>query len=199
MRCILLFVKNPVAGQVKTRLGSEIGMEEAAVAYRRLTEQVLRQLPRDVPLRVCFAPAEAEATVRAWLARPDATFQPQVGVDLGARLAHAFQTAFTAGCTRAAVIGSDCIDLSPGLFAEAFTALDSHDAVLGPSLDGGYYLLALRRPDPQVFAGIDWSTERVCAQTQARLHELGWSCHLLPSKTDVDTLAEWREAVAKLA
>lgn len=195
---LLLFVKSPQAGQVKTRLGASIGLAEAADAYRRLTHAVLRSLPPEVPLRVCFAPDEAGPAIEAWL-RPallsPASFHPQGGGDLGERLARAFTAARAAGAERIVVIGSDCIDLSPALLREAFDRLATADAVLGPSTDGGYYLLGLRQNAPSLFRGIAWSTEQVLAQTLAGLDELGWSHSLLPTLTDVDTLAEW-QAVA---
>lgn len=193
--CILLFAKQPVAGQVKTRLGADLGMAEAAEAYRRLTEAVVRALPPSLPLRVCFTPDEARNSMEAWL-RPlvtsALTFHPQRSGDLGSRLQHAFAEAFSAGYQRALVIGSDCLGLDAHLFARAFAALETHDAVLGPSTDGGYYLLGLRRPEARLFAGVDWSTERVLAQTRERFARLGWTHFLLPPMTDVDTLADWR-------
>jgi len=195
---LLLFVKSPQAGQVKTRLGASIGFAEAADAYRRLTHSVLRSLPPEVSLRVCFAPDDAGPAVEAWL-RPalssPATFHPQGEGDLGERLARAFAEARAAGAERIIVIGSDCIDLSPALLRDAFARLATDDAVLGPSTDGGYYLLGLRQDAPSLFRGIAWSTEQVLAQTLAALGELGWSHSLLPPLTDVDTLAEW-QAVA---
>ncbi|MBS0660385.1 MAG: TIGR04282 family arsenosugar biosynthesis glycosyltransferase [Verrucomicrobia bacterium] len=199
---LLLFVKRPRPGEVKTRLAADLGPEAAADAYRRLTAAVLRALPREIPLRICFAPDEAQAEVETWLspslAQP-ATYHPQGGGDLGVRLAGAFAAAFEAGAERVVVLGSDCIDLTADLLRGAFAALQEVDAVLGPSPDGGYYLLGLRRPSPRVFAGIAWSTERVAAQTLERLAELGWSHRLLPARTDVDTLAEWREVEPRLS
>lgn len=194
--CLLLFAKLPRPGSVKTRLGAELGMEAAADAYRRLTEGVLRSLPPALPLRVCFAPDEAGAEMEAWL-RPrllaaGATFHPQGDGDLGARMARAFAEAFAAGAVRVLIIGTDCIDLTPALLAEALAALETVEVVLGPSLDGGYYLLGLRADEPRIFESIAWSTERVLEQTLQRAAELGWSHRLLPALTDVDTVAEWR-------
>ncbi len=204
-RCILLMVKNPEPGSVKTRLGAEIGMIAAADAYRALTEAVVARLPTDVSLRICFAPDDSVAAIRRWLeprATRDATFHPQGTGSLGERMNRAFDTAFAAGDERVAVIGSDCIDITPADFAEAFDALEQHPAALGPSTDGGYYLLALRAPAPHLFAGVEWSTERVLGQTIERIRELGWTHHTLSAKTDVDTRSEWeiaREALAVAA
>lgn len=199
---ILLFVKDPVAGQVKTRLGAEIGLASAAHAYRRLAERVVENLPTGIPLRVCFAPADAESSVRAWLVprvAPDAAFLPQCDGDLGARMAGAFHLAFAAGCNRVTIIGSDCIEIDPGVFETAFSALDHSDAVIGPSEDGGFYLLALKQDVPALFSGIEWSTGRTRAETIARLESLGLTHQSLSPLADVDTLPEWRRAEALLA
>lgn len=199
---ILLFVKDPVAGQVKTRLGAEIGMATAARAYRRLAERVVENLPAAYPLRVCFAPVHAEPTVRAWLGprvAPGTLFLPQCDGDLGARMAAAFGAAFRAGCGRVAIIGSDCIEINPRVFETAFATLDHTDAVIGPSEDGGFYLLALKRDVPALFCGIGWSTGRTRAETVARLESLDLTHQSLSPLADVDTLAEWRRAEALLA
>ena len=199
---ILLFVKDPVAGQVKTRLGAEIGFEAAAQAYRRLAERVVENLPASHPLRVCFAPADAESRIRAWLKSRVAqgtAFLPQCEGDLGTRMADAFQSAFAAGVERVAIIGSDCIEIESGTFDAAFAALDQTDAVIGPSEDGGFYLLALKCDAPALFPGIEWSTDRTCAETAARLESLGLTHQSLSPLSDVDTVREWRRAETLLA
>ena len=198
---ILLFVKLPVAGQVKTRLGAQIGLAAAAEAYRRLAERVIDRLPAGVPLRVCFAPAPADAAIRSWLESRVASatvFRPQCEGDLGARMAGAFRDAFRDGCQRVAIIGSDCIEIDPEFFAQAFAGLDLADAVIGPSQDGGYYLLALKRDVPELFHGIAWSTASTLAETISRLDSLGLTHAMLPTRRDVDTLDEWHEAEQSL-
>lgn len=199
--CILLFVKQPVPGTVKTRLGAELGMEAAATAYRRLTECVVGGLPEGVALRVCHAPDGAGPAIAAWLGpqvAAETAYFPQGGGGLGDRMTRAFAEAFAAGFERVVIIGSDCIDLTPALFGQAFQALAEVDLVIGPSTDGGYYLLGLRAPEPRIFSGVAWSTEQVLPQTLERADALGWSHRLLPALTDVDTLAEWREVAGRL-
>ncbi len=199
---ILIFVKDPVPGQVKTRLGAELGMAAAAQAYRRLAERVLENLPAAEPLRVCFAPQHAEESIRAWLAPrvpAGTTFHPQCEGDLGARMAQAFGAAFADGCARVAIIGSDCIEIDPRMFATAFAALDQTDAVIGPSEDGGFYLLALKREEPALFTAIEWSTSRTRAELIARLESLGLTHQSLSPRADVDTVVEWRRAEVLLA
>ena len=177
-------------------------MTAAAQAYRRLAERVLENLPASYPLRVCFAPQDAETSVRAWLAPRVAegtAFLPQCEGDLGARMAQAFSAAFADGCGRVAIIGSDCIEIDPGIFDTAFAALDRTDAIIGPSEDGGFYLLALKRDEPALFGGIEWSTGRTRAELIARLESLGLTHQSLSPRADVDTVVEWRRAEVLLA
>jgi rSAM/selenodomain-associated transferase 1 len=201
-RAILLFVKFPEPGRVKTRLAATVGAERAAEIYRRLVVAVLGSLPREHELVVAFDPPEKRAEVVAWLgAVPGgrrAHFLPQAGGDLGARLERAFAETFALGFENVAVIGSDCIELTPATFSAAWQALATHDAVLGPSTDGGYYLLALRRPCAALFRGIAWSTGAVRAQTLAQAHAAGLRVHELGALPDIDTEADWRRAEAKV-
>lgn len=195
-RAVLFYVKLPEPGKVKTRLAATLGAQRAAEIYRQLAETVLRRIPVEEEVIVMFDPPERGAEIAAWLRGPGAgrtlRFVPQAAGDLGARLERAFAAAFAEGCEAVAAIGSDCVELAPAHFAEAWQALATHDAALGPTEDGGYYLLALRAPCPALFADIAWSTPAVCAQTLDRAAEAGLRVHLLPKLHDVDTEADWR-------
>ncbi len=187
---------------MKTRLAATLGAERAAAIYRRLVAAVLAELPREDELIVVFDPAERRAQVADWL-RPSlagrsALFTPQAEGDLGARLERAFEEAFALGFGKVAVIGSDCIEMTPATFSATWAALDAHDAVLGPSTDGGYYLLALRRPCAALFHGIAWSTDAVRSQTLAQAGAAGLGVHELAALPDIDTEADWRRAAEKL-
>jgi rSAM/selenodomain-associated transferase 1 len=135
--------------------------------------------------------------MRTWL--PGVRLLAQRGEDLGARMADAFARAFARGASRVAIVGTDAPAVSRETVTEALGALDGADAVLGPSEDGGYYLLALREPWPGLFSGIAWSTPAVAAETRARAAALGLVLHELPARRDVDTLddlrAEWPRIV----
>ena len=200
-RAILLFVKYPEPGRVKTRLAATVGAEVAARIYRRLVAAVIELLPDEEELVVAFDPPEQRAEIVAWLgaalAGRRAVFLPQAAGDLGARLEQAFAETFALGFENVAVIGSDCIELTPATFAATWQALGSHDAVLGPSTDGGYYLLALREPCAALFHGIAWSTETVRAETLARAHSAGLRVLELAELADIDTEADWRRAEGK--
>ena len=111
----------------------------------------------------------------------------QTGEGLGERMAHAFQKAFDQGVDRAVIIGSDCYELDTQRLQEAFQALERHDSVIGPSTDGGYYLLGMAKPIPEFFDNKEWSTASVAGDTMADAERLGLSMAILPSLTDIDT------------
>ena len=196
---ILLFVRAPESGRVKTRLAAEVGAEAALAIYRRLAEHAVaeaRALAGEADLRIHFTPADAGDTVRAWLGE-GAVYLPQAGDDdLGARMRAAFGAAFAAGYGRVVIIGSDL----PALFADALrralAQLDLQRAVLGPARDGGYWLLGLREMVPGVFDGIAWSTGSVFSATVERLRAAGCEPALLEVLGDVDEAADlppgWR-------
>ena len=200
---LLIFLKYPEPGKVKTRLAATLGAGPAAAVYCRLVAEVCAQLPETVPLVVMFDPVEREAEIVAWLRsvvgdRP-LLFWSQGEGDLGARLSRAFALAFDAGFTRVAVIGSDCVELGPAHFEETWRALEAGTVVIGPSEDGGYYLLALGAPCGELFVGIEWSSERVLAQTLGKAAQAGLKAHLLDALPDVDQADDWVRAQIFLA
>jgi len=191
-RHLLVFLKAPRPGQVKTRLAADIGADEAARVYRGLAERVLAQTSperADSYQRVLFfAPADAQAEIAAWL--PGETLVAQDPGDLGRRMEAAFALAFARGATRAALIGTDVPRLSRVHVEEALNALDRCPVVLGPATDGGYYLVGLRQPQPDLFRDVAWGTSSVRETTLHRAAALGLAVHLLPPLRDVDTAAD---------
>jgi rSAM/selenodomain-associated transferase 1 len=189
-----VFVKVPAPGRVKTRLAAEVGVHAAAELYGSLGRGIVAACtgPGHDTV-VWFAPAGARPAVRAWLQGLSvAAVRPQVSGPLGARLAAAFRRHFHEGARRVIMIGSDCPGVDAGLVSRALAGLDEHDVVLGPAHDGGYYLIGLRAPVPQLFRGIAWSTEVVLGQTVARARPLGLRVVLLPKLRDVDTASDAR-------
>lgn len=190
--CILLFVKSPRAGTVKTRLAAEIGEEAVVGLYKCFVEDLLAMIENvDSGLRLCFHPPEAMSQVRQWLGDRH-SYRPQRGDDLGHRLRNAFAGAFEDGFSKVVAIGSDSPDLPEEFLREAFDKLESHDAVLGPANDGGYYLIGFSEDSfiTEAFDDINWSTSGVCDQTRARLGTHGLSVHLLPLWYDVDVQSD---------
>ena len=196
MRAILLFLKWPEPGRVKTRLAATLGAERAAEIYRLLVAEVVRRLPDDAELVVMYDPTEKCVEIEAWLRGlcgvRAVRFLAQAQGGLGVRLERAFAAAFALGFGKVAAIGSDCIGIAPEIFAEAWRALDAGGAAIGPSEDGGYYLLALRGECARLFDGIAWSTGEVFTQTMERAREAGLGVHVLPTLRDVDTEEDWR-------
>ncbi len=187
-RAILLFVKYPEPGRVKTRIAASVGPEKAAGIYKELVARVWSQLPANSEIVVCYDPPGRGDEVRAWLPGA-ARYESQVAGDLGARLRAAVEGAFAHGATQVAVIGSDCVELTSEVFAETWEALKLSEVVLGPTTDGGYYLVALRSPKTAIFENIRWSTEHTLADTMARAGSA--SVHLLQKLNDVDTYEDW--------
>ena len=197
---LLIFAREPVLGRVKTRLAAGIGPAAALAVYRELLALTAAAVAAaQVPATVWLA--EAPAGADAALPRPEWPGLPwrvQPPADsLGARMAHAFGEAFGEGAGRVAIIGTDCPGLSGALLTRAFEQLLTHDIVLGPADDGGYYLLGMNKLEVELFQNKSWSTAAVLPDTLADAARLGLRVALLPQLHDVDSaadLATWRQA-----
>ena len=197
---LLVFLKAPRPGAVKTRLASRLGSDAAAELYRALAEaevHATRPAGGEYDRLLCFTPPDAHAEMEGWF--PGEQLLAQQGADLGERMARAFDEGFRRGAPRVAIIGGDVPWVSRSDVAEAFRSLADHDVVLGPARDGGYYLLALARPQPGVFRGIAWSTPSVLAATVERAEALGLSVRLLEPLPDIDTVEDVRSEWERLA
>lgn len=191
---VAILAKAPVAGVAKTRLGPSLGARQAARAQRCFTAATVSAVgeARLGPVTLWCAPDASHRFFRAVHGRTGIPLLAQPAGDLGERMRHAAMHHFAGHPgLPLLLIGTDCPALGPGHLQEAARALARHDAVLVPAEDGGYVLLGLRRPIPQVFEGIAWSTAAVAAQTRARLREAGATWHELPPLWDVDEPADW--------
>jgi len=186
--CISLFAKNPVPGEVKTRLTLRFSPEKAAKLYEAFLLDLVNSLfsARCDEKVICFSPPDAEAAFSSLLKGPF-LYRSQKGDDLGKKMDENFSWTFTRGFNRSIIVGSDSPTLPPAYIEEAFDALQNYSAVIGPSFDGGYYLIGLSQPCPELFQDIDWSTNHVLDQTLARMESRGIKFHLLPPWYDVDT------------
>lgn len=195
---IVFMLKAPRRGFVKTRLAATTGSETAVDIYQLLVERQLAVLPAGWPVAVHFAPIDALAQVTGWLEprRPGLRFVAQGAGDLGARLAAAVKAEFERGATSVLAIGGDCPGLDDTLLLKARAALADADVVLGPAVDGGYYLIGMKAPHLSLFQGIAWSTPAVLGQTRARCRDLLLSRVELPILEDVDDAAAWERALA---
>jgi len=192
-RTLVVFVKEPRPGAVKTRLAAAIGPEAAAELYRALVEAVLEAttpVPGEYERLVFFDPPEARRALREWL--PGVSLRAQARGELGERMADAFARAFGRGATRVAIVGSDVPGVTRETALGALEALGEADVVLGPAEDGGYYLIALRAPHPELVRDIVWSTPAVMRQTLERATAARLVVRRLEPLRDVDTLADLR-------
>ena len=192
-RHLSVYAKRPQPGYAKTRLGAAIGMEQAAGVYARLLYAYLLDLVSgglaDTHVELSLAsPADVPFFTAAF---PELVLHPQVEGDLGHRLAASFAQAFAAGAEAVVVTTSDTPGLDRRLVDGAFRALETAPVVIGPAADGGYYLIGMRAPGTSLFEGVEWSSERVLAQTRALAGAQGLTVAYLPEQFDVDTLEDF--------
>jgi len=191
---LLLFARYPFTGPVKTRLAAGIGAGNARRLYYCFLKDIfaqLEQLDPGVELFVFFAPAAAAPEFRDLFGGGFACL-PQEGGTLGERMQNAFREVFKRGIARAVVIGSDLPGLGAAELKDAFARLRREPAVIGPALDGGYYLLGLNREvySSRVFEDISWSSPAVFPGTMQRFGELGVKPAVLGPMADIDDLAD---------
>lgn len=189
MRALGILCRAPIPGRVKSRLADDVGDSAAVEVYSRIGKRVVAAAAGSgYRTIVWFTPPDEGAFIREWLEGVGRVeFRPQSVGPLGARIATALARQFADGADRAVLIVTDCPGVDRRIVTEAFTALGRFDVILGPAVDGGYYLIGLRQPQPDLFAGIPWSTAAVLAQTRARAQRLGLTLHLLKPLRDVDT------------
>ncbi len=205
METLVLLAKAPIAGTTKTRLARERSDKDALLLssgfLMDLADQCARwrgeRLAVDGNRRVAlYASPDIHDPVLAEVARrAGARLEVQQGDDLGARLRHAFDREFERGARAVCAIGSDSPTLPLHLLDEAFRALAWERVVLGPTFDGGYWLVGAQRPAPDLFSGVPWSTSAVCAHTISKLSLLGIQPRLLPFWYDIDEAADLERLV----
>ncbi len=191
---IILFIRNPVLGKVKTRLAKSIGQENALLVYRELlshTRQVTRNLKCDK--YVFYTEQIIEDVWDPGIYRK----KLQTGINLGDKMANAFSELFAKGYQKLLVIGSDCHELETGILQNAIDSLDDFDVVIGPAVDGGYYLIGMQAPLKEIFKGIEWSTEKVYQQTISLINQKNLTVAILPELRDVDGIDDLTEALIK--
>lgn len=195
---LVLFMKAPRPGEVKTRLTTRFTEAEAAELYLAFIRDTLdlAGMVAGVSLHVAFTPDDGQAELQSALDDPEVDWFAQRGGDLGKRLSNAFAMFLEEGRDKTVVLGGDSPLLPRAYVDEAFEALDRRDVVLGPASDGGYYLIGLGRGEKtavryaNLFESIEWGTGRVLKQTREAIRACGLSCHELPPWYDVDRPAD---------
>ena len=226
MRLLLVFLKEPVPGKVKTRLATDVGDELATQYYKALVEVLLRQLHglHHTRIRFCYAPDDASDAMRFWLltkmkASPSPTksiflapsspsdqqatqeidFHAQGDGDLGDRLNRAFARGFDDEFQEIAVIGTHCPDCGARWINAAFARLASdpnRHGVIGPSPNGGCYLLALQSHTPELFSNIPWSKDDLLTATMESAKKSNLNIDQLPTLSDIHHLSDWKHLMA---
>jgi rSAM/selenodomain-associated transferase 1 len=198
---LTVMAKAPVAGQVKSRLLPLFTAEEAAELSRSLLVDQLNHLQEfaAAELYLAFAPSDAQSLMEQ-ITPPCFHLFPQQGDDLGARMEAVFERLFQTGHKSILLIGGDLPPVPLAFFTEscAFLASSKKRVVLGPSRDGGYYLVGCNQPTPEIFSGMSWSHSEVLAQTLARLTAAKIAYHVLPSWLDIDTPDDLRHLCSML-
>ena len=188
---LIIFLKVPKPGLVKTRLAASVGADRACEIYRRLVEKLLVNLDSIDEIELRIAPDDGVSVCGDWV-KKGWGLRPQGDGDLGARMSRAFEEAFQRGYDRVVAIGSDCPYVQVPHIKEAFSVLKQDDMVIGPATDGGYWLIGMRAFYPELFHGIDWSTEAVLGQTLGLAKESGLSMNLMEILEDIDDEEAWK-------
>lgn len=188
---LIIFIKNPLLGKVKTRLAKSIGDEKALAIYRQLL-----QITYSISLKSNF---KKYLFYSNFIDRsdnwPENQFLKhlQIGDDLGQRMQHAFEFVFKLGHSKAIIIGSDCPTITLQHLQNSETALNENEVVFGPSEDGGYYLLGMKKMVSTLFENQPWSSDFLLQNSIEQLKQLNHNYHLLPILNDIDTLEDWEQ------
>jgi rSAM/selenodomain-associated transferase 1 len=195
---ILIFLKAPLPGTVKTRLARKVGDTVATNIYKSLATSQLNRVPKDYVIEVHYAPSDAGRHLSDWLG-PAPEYYPQVEGDLGDRIKESVSAAFRRGAHVVLCIGADCPSLQASHLDEASQRLSSgpNDLVIGPCPDGGYYLIGFRKDTPSLFEGVRWSAPETMEDTLQNAKKAGLRVHLLESMNDIDTANDLASAIQK--
>lgn len=179
---LIIFVRNPLLGKVKTRLAATMGDEKALAVYQLLLAHT-KSITEKVTCKKFIFYADFINQNDLW---DGYNKNLQQGNDLGERMQNAFETVIALGFKNVCIIGSDCYELSTTIIMDAFKSLEACATTIGPATDGGYYLLGMQAPVKNIFQHINWSTEKVFTQTKRLIEQQHYSLHLLPALKDVD-------------
>jgi uncharacterized protein len=190
---LIIFVKNPVLGKVKTRLAKSIGQEKALKVYKYLIDHT------------CSIASMTNADCEVWYSdfkvdlenRELPKAKVQIEGDLGEKMSFAFRQGFKNGYKNIVIIGSDCPEITSDHIDDAFQSLQISDIVIGPSDDGGYYLLGMKKWNPKLFQNIEWSTSRVFNQTVMAMEEESLTLSKLVKLNDIDTIEDLNKSHLK--
>jgi uncharacterized protein len=194
---LVIFAKAPIPGQVKTRLCPPLTPDEAATLHGSFvldtlerTKTAVAKLKLEMDRYLACAPSSTHVFFKIMEERQGVKLIDQIGDDLGARMHQAVETMALRGHRRTIIIGTDVPTVPLEYFSQALTLLDSHDLAIGPTMDGGYYLIGMSKPVPELFVDMPWSSDQVLRLTQEKAAELGLKSVLIQPWRDVDTPAD---------
>jgi len=194
---IIIFIKNPVLGKVKTRLAATLGDQKALEIYQRLLD-VTRKTVTKVNAKYHLFYSDVIDMDDDWDIQEFDKYLQQ-GNDLGERMSAAFRNIFLQNdasvLQKVVIIGSDCPALTPDILEMAFTILEDSDVVVGPTFDGGYYLLGMKEYHAALFENINWSTDTVYQETNDKSRLLHLNIADLPTLSDIDNESDWNKAI----
>ncbi len=181
---LIIFYRNPRLGAVKTRLAATLGKEKALAIFQKLALHT-RNITRGLAMDKAVFYSEVVEPDDVW---PSSAFRKfeQRGANLGERMRNAFSTGFGMGYDTISIIGTDCHELTGSIIDQAFESLMTVDAVIGPAVDGGYYLLGMRKFYPTLFDNKRWGTNTILKETVADFESMGLSYSKLKVLRDVD-------------
>jgi len=187
---LIVFLKYPEPGKVKTRLAKDVGEKRAAEIYSKMVTTILEQVINSTSYRtiIYYDPPDKLDEIIRWLRKNDLSYSAQSGKTLGDRITNAFKEVFDSGTDKAVIIGTDCVDVFSDTIREAISVLGNKDVIVGPAEDGGYYLLGLNKHRPEIFKDIKWSTEEVLKQTIEKILDHNLSYALLRTLNDIDNV-----------
>ena len=188
-RVLIVFTRNLIKGKVKTRIAKKLGDETAFAVYRYLLKNIMKlttNIKSDIQVSVYYSEFIDKADHWPGNIRKEL----QKGDDLGTRMGHALSHEFSHNKQQVCIIGSDVFNLDESIIHSAFDLLSSHDVVIGPASDGGYYLLGMNNYHKELFEGFNWGSNSILSDTIKRIESLAMGYVLLPELNDVDEVQD---------
>ncbi len=193
-RLLIILTKNPEAGMVKTRLARSIGNEKALEVYETLRCHTARITAHVQAERIVYYSSFIPTSTNNIFLTSTFNTALQQGNDFGERMLHTIENGCAKSFNRIVLIGTDCYELTTEIIEEAFTLLEDSDAVIGPATDGGFYLIGMRRPVPEIFLNRQWSTSSVLEESVAMMQKLHIRYQLLQELSDIDTYDDLKKS-----
>lgn len=191
---LIVFLKSPEKGKVKTRIAQTEGEERALSIYRLLLDKTYllaeKMIAKKIAIFVFFSGNPNE--LKQWNKHQ---LYPQEGQDLGERMKNAFKIVFEQGYDKVGIIGSDCYALTEKHISRGFEAIEKFDFVFGPALDGGYYALFVKKAPDFIFENMTWSHPNVLSDSIRKIESMRKTYHLLEKLSDVDTITDWNRVI----